>query len=174
MFLDLAYDPRAMLRQMGYDQPDVVGLLAAAAAWTGAARASAAARQRLRRPDRTEPLLPRAASVFTARYHEREAPVQDADPPFGRCFLLPLARRGRRDGGDASWSIRPRQFLDRDLLFAAWARPPTWAGPACRGRRQRAASFYQTFGLYKLAWPRRDLVARGRPPPLPPPRRSAG
>ena len=56
MFLDVAYNVRALLRRMGYENPDVVGLFLLPAVEAGRPHARPAAGQRLRRPDRTEPL----------------------------------------------------------------------------------------------------------------------
>jgi eukaryotic-like serine/threonine-protein kinase len=155
VFLDLAYTLRALLKQMGYAQPDVVGLLLLPPVDRCRTRVlplgnACAALTELRyysSPD----------SVFTARYHEREAPIRDAEPPFSRCFILPLP--------DEADEVATRELVDlagqhlyRDLcsplgkaadLGRAELPAPPWPS---RGL------FYQTFGLYQLAWPRHALM----------------
>ena len=155
VFLDLAYTVRAMLRQMGYAQPDVVGLLLlppvdrcrTQVLPLGNAYAALTELSHYASPD----------SVFTARYHEREAPIRDADPPFGRCFLLPLPdeadETANRELADMAGQ---RLYLDlcsplgkaSDLGRAELSAPP-W---------QARGLFYQTFGLYHVAFPRHALL----------------
>jgi hypothetical protein len=96
-------------------------------------------------------------AVFTACYHEREAAVQEAGPPFSRCFLLPLP--------DEADEVATRElvdlaagFLHRDLcsplgraadLGRAGLTAPPWES---RGQ------YFQTFGLFQLSWPRHALL----------------
>jgi serine/threonine protein kinase len=155
VFLDLAYTLRALLKQMGYAQPDVVGLLLLPPVDRCRTRVlplgnACAALTELRHYSSPD-------SVFTARYHEREAPIRDAEPPFSRCFLLPLP--------DEADEVATRELVDlagqhlyRDLcsplgkaadLGRAELPAPPWPS---RGL------FYQTFGLYQLAWPRHALM----------------
>jgi hypothetical protein len=156
MFLDLAYNVRALLGQLGYDPPDVVGLLllpstdASARTRTmplGNAYAALAELQHFGRPD----------TLFTALYHEREAPVEDANPPFSRCVLMPLP--------DESDEVAQQEVVDQcaqglylelvtslgreaDLGRAGLPSPP-WGA---RGQ------YFHTFGLFQLAWPRHALL----------------
>jgi eukaryotic-like serine/threonine-protein kinase len=154
VFLDLAYTVAALLRQMGYAQPDVAGLLLLPPVDRCRTRVlslgnACAALMELRHfsaPD----------SVFTARYHEREAPIHDAEPPFSRSILLPLP--------DEADEVATRELVDlasqylyRDLcsplgkaadLGRAELPAPPW---------QSRGLFYQTFGLYQLACPRYAL-----------------
>jgi eukaryotic-like serine/threonine-protein kinase len=155
VFLDLAYTLRALLRQMGYEQPDVVGLLMlppvdhcrTRVLPLGNAYAALTELRHYSSPD----------SVFTARYHEREAPIRDADPPFSRCILLPLPDEAD-ETATRELVDQAGQHLYRDLCSAlgqaadlgrAELPAPPWAS---RGL------FYQTFGLYQLAWPRHALM----------------
>jgi serine/threonine protein kinase len=161
IFLDLAYTIRALLKQAGYQQPDVVGLFLLPSVDRNRTRTltlgntCAALRELIHfaTPGRT----------FTAKYHQREAPILDSDPPFGRCIMLPLP--------DETDELATRElvelaglFLSRDLctplgriadLGRAGLPAPPWDS---RGL------FYQTLGLYQLSWPRHALyrtVARG-------------
>ncbi len=163
MFLDLAYTVRALLKQAGYQQPDVVGLFLLPSVDRNRTRtmtlgnACAALRElnHFATPGRT----------FTAKYHQRKAPILDSEPPFGRCILLPLP--------DETDEVATRElvelaglYLSRDLCtplgrIADLGR----AGlPACPWDSR--GLFYQTFGLYQISWPRHTLFAHRRPRPV--------
>ena len=155
VFLDLAYTLRAMLRQMGYAQPDVVGLLLLPPVDRHRTRVLPLGNACAALTELSHYSAP--TSLFTARYHEREALVQDVDPPFSRCFLLPLPdeadETATRELIDSAG-----QFLYRDLcsplgkaadLGRAGLSAPPW---------ERRGMFYETFGLYHLAWPRHTLL----------------
>ncbi|MFO0841053.1 MAG: tubulin-like doman-containing protein [Gemmataceae bacterium] len=92
MFIDLAYTLRALLRQMGYENPDVVALLLVPPVdgsrtkvmSLGNTYASLAELNYFGRPE----------TVFQARYHDREPPVLDPGPPFSRVVALPFPDEG--------------------------------------------------------------------------------
>jgi serine/threonine protein kinase len=155
VFLDLAYTVRALLRQAGYDKPDLAGLLMLPPADRQRTRTlqlgntCAALTELLHFAD--------PEMLFSAQYHEREPTVRDVAPPFERTVLLPLPEEtdevATREVVDQAG-----EYLYRDLctplgraadLARAGLPAPPW--PA-RGQ------FYQTFGLFQVAWPRRTLL----------------
>jgi serine/threonine protein kinase len=87
MFLDVAYAARTKLKRMGYENPEVVGVLVvppADAALTppqalGNTYAALTELNHYSRPD----------TVFTAHYDDRQGGVKEKDAPFTRCYLLP-------------------------------------------------------------------------------------
>lgn len=87
MFLDVAYATRARLKRMGYENPDVVGLLVvppvdgmlAAPLALGNTYAALTELSHFMRP----------GTVFTASYDERNGQMREKDPPFTRCYLIP-------------------------------------------------------------------------------------
>ena len=156
MFIDLAYAARALLRQMGHENPDVVGMLLlptvdASRSRTlplGNAYAALAELHHYGSP----------GAVFQAKYHDREVPIRDDGPPFGRTILLKLP-----DEADAVASREVfdlcGQFLYRDLatplgkaadLSRAEQLAPPWEA---RGQ------YFQTFNLFQLSWPRQAVQA---------------
>jgi hypothetical protein len=155
MFLDAAYTVRALLRRMGYENPDVVGLLLLPAVDRSRTRVlplgnAYAALTELN-------YFGSPGTTFQARYHEREAPVEDDQPPFTRTILLPLP-----DESDevATGEVVEQggQMLYRDLttplgrvadLGRAGLAAPPWDA---RGQ------YYQTFGLFQLTWPRHGML----------------
>jgi serine/threonine protein kinase len=155
IFLDLAYTMRALLKQAGYNQPDVVGLFLLPSVDRNRTRtltlgnACAALRELT--------YFARPGTTFTAQYHKREAPIQDSEPPFSRSILLPLPEE-TDEIGTRKLIEQAGLFLSRDLcsplgrvadLARAGQSAPPWAS---RGL------FYQTFGLCTLSWPRRTLL----------------
>jgi serine/threonine protein kinase len=158
MFLDLAYVTRAALRDLGQADTEVVGVFLLPPAERGA--------------NNPLPLGNACAALaelghfckggeFSARYVERDN-LRDAAPPFARCVLLSSPAGSGRwtvDGGVPSsppTADEAAEFLARDLC--------TGLGQAADRARAAltlpAGASCQTFGLYKLAFPRRDLVAR--------------
>ena len=144
-----------MLRQMGYAQPDVVGVLLLPPVDRSRTQVMPLGNAYAALAELSHYASP--TSVFKAKYHEREAPIQDADPPFGRCFLLPLPDEAD-DTANRELVDLAGQHLYRDLcsplgkaadLGRAGLAAPPW---------QSRGLFYQTFGLYHLAWPRYALL----------------
>ena len=154
MFLDLAYTVRAILRGLGFEQPDVVGLFLLPPLESHQTRVMALGNAHAALTELKHYGSPGAR--FRAQYAEREQAVEDSAPPFSRYFLLPLP-----DETDESASREvfdtAGQFLYRDLctmlgrevdLARAEVPAPPWNA---RGR------YYQTFGLSQLCWPRAAL-----------------
>jgi serine/threonine protein kinase len=153
MFLDLAYVVRATLRDLGQDNPEVIGVFLLPPAD--------------RAPANPLPLGNAYAALtelghfwggggeFTARYAEREEPLRDRGPPFARCLLLPLAAAA--DGGADETAAPAADFLARDLC-SGLGRAADVAREGVVG--QAGGPSCQVFGLYKLAFPRGELLAR--------------
>jgi hypothetical protein len=155
MFLDLAYTARALLRQAGFERPDVVGLLFVPPVDRSRTRTLLLGNAYAALTELAHYAAP--GTLFAARYHDAEAAVRDADPPFERCIALPLPEEGD-EPAFRSLAASAGQFLERDLctplgracdLARAGLPAPPWEsrGLSC-----------QTFGLYRLSWPRRALV----------------
>jgi serine/threonine protein kinase len=154
IYLDVAYTLRSIMRQMGYDQPDVVGLLLVPPVDGSRTRTMAIGNAYAALTELVHFATP--GTTFTARYHEREAPVEDSDPPFGRVLVLPLP--------DESDEVATRelvelagQFLARDVasplgkacdLARADVSGPPW---------ESRGLYYGTYGLFQLSWPRPAL-----------------
>ncbi|MDB5309856.1 MAG: hypothetical protein JWO38_4058 [Gemmataceae bacterium] len=92
MFLDVAYNARARLRRMGYENPEVIGVLIVPPADASLTPPQAlgntyAALTELNHYCRPE-------TTFTAHYDDRNGALREKDPPFARCFLLPGSATG--------------------------------------------------------------------------------
>jgi serine/threonine protein kinase len=160
MFIDLAYTLRALLKQMGYENPDVVGLLLLPCLDSNRSRGlhignTYAALSELEYFGSPE-------HVFQGRYHEREAAIVDPEPPLSRIILLPLPDESDEAACGVTFE-RCGQFLSRDLttnlgrtadLCRAGLPPPTW---------ETRGQYFQTFNFSLLSCPRPalfDAIAR--------------
>ncbi|MBI1916349.1 MAG: protein kinase [Planctomycetes bacterium] len=113
--------------------------------------------------------------VFTARYLEHEPPIEDRNPPFARALLLPIGGGSGREehrprGTHESGSRRPVAVAEaigtaaRYLLADCCSPLMRWADKGKIGLpappAARRGQYFQTFGLYRLAYPRRPIVRR--------------
>jgi serine/threonine protein kinase len=155
MFLDLAYSLRALLRQYGYDQPDIVSVLLVPGTERVRPGSMALGNAFAALTELRYHSTP--GTLFTALYHEREAAISDPEPPFSRTLLLRLPEEtdevGTRELHDMAGQHLFRDLCSplgrtADLARAGLASPP-WSE---RGR------YFQTFGLFRLSWPRRELL----------------
>jgi serine/threonine protein kinase len=92
MFLDVAYTVRSRLKRMGYESPEIHGVLIVPPADAmltppqalGNTYASLTELNHFTRP----------GSVFAAHYDDRNGQVKEKDAPFTRCYLLPGSAAG--------------------------------------------------------------------------------
>jgi serine/threonine protein kinase len=156
MFLDLAYTVRALLRQAGCEQPDVVGLLLLPAVDRNHTRALALGNACAALTELTH--FARPDTCFRAKYVEGEPGIEDPAAPFGRCVVLPLPEETDESALQEVVGLAG-QYLSRDLCSplgrAADLARAGLSGPPWESR----GLFAQTFGLFRLSWPRRSLFA---------------
>jgi serine/threonine protein kinase len=113
MFLDMAYAVRSRLRRMGYEHPELVGVLIVPPAdpsvtppqWLGNTYAALTELHHYSRPD----------TIFTANYDEQSALVRERAAPFSHCFLLtgrtpstPSGSSFSHSAGSSGTYARPR------------------------------------------------------------------
>ncbi len=155
MFLDVAYNIRSLLKQAGYEQPDVVGLLLLPSIDRNRTRTLAlgnacAALRELR-------YFARRETQFTAKYHPRKPALQDSDPPFTRTILLPLP-----DETDEQATRRTMEeaglFLACDLCSSLGPAADLARGGITGMPWESRGLYYQTFGIHQVSWPRHELL----------------
>jgi hypothetical protein len=153
MVIDLAYTVRALLRQMGQPAPDVVGLLLLPQVdpepthrvALGNAFAALTELNHFASPETT----------FTARYDDRDAPLDDPDPPFSRCVLLSPPDAA---GAGAELAARAGDFLLQDLATPLGRTADLQRTDVLAARSRPRGLVYQTFGLFRFAWPRQAVL----------------
>jgi hypothetical protein len=117
MFIDMAYAVRNRLKRMGYDSPDVVGVLVAPPADSEATSQQAIANTYAALTELNH--YSRPDTMFVANYDERLGLIEEKSPPFSRVFVLPGVAH---PGAAASGAARP-----------ATRTPPTILPPSARG-----------------------------------------
>jgi hypothetical protein len=173
VFLDLAYLVRHLLRQLGYDQPDLVGLFLV----PGVPRDKRGGRGDDRPANGRDPragarMLALAntcaaltelghfaspSEIFWGRYIDNERPIRDPDPPFNRVLVLPLPEEADHRGTGDTCELAG-EFLYRDLCTPLGrAADLGRAGVSAPGWNLRGLH-YHTFGLYRLSFPRGQLI----------------
>lgn len=151
MFLDLAYLLKHELRNVGYRNPEIHGLFAVPSADKTTPRAAAA---------NTFAALTEmshyAANPYQTRFDNSEPLVLDTTPPFDRVGLVQWPRKGTdKDHRRLIGSVARAVFLDlftpagKQIDFVRDVAPvDQYAGPTV-----------QPFGVFRLSWPRYELLA---------------
>jgi hypothetical protein len=163
MFLDAAFAARRLLRRLGHDRAEVVGVFfvpAGEATSRPAALANAyAALTELQHFSHR----PFAAEYESAEPKESSSQLRDRGAPFTRCVLLGQSRQANADAATAQALAAAGEFLYRDLTTTLGAtadalrrRAIQDAGPAA----QPGPTFH-AFGLDRLSWPRQPLLDQG-------------
>lgn len=155
MFLDVAFLLRHELRQVGYLKPEVVGLFFVPAADASAVRGTAAGNTfaALTELHHFQARVTRYQTVFD----KSEAPVIDPDPPFARVAVLPLPPPTKPAEQVATAGLAARALYN-ELLTAA-GRIADDARAAHQAADPQATPTCQTFGLFRLCWPRPEVLA---------------
>jgi serine/threonine protein kinase len=155
MFLDLAYTVRALLKQAGCAQPDLVGLFLLPGVDRNRTRVLALGNACAALRELSH--FARPGTTFTAKYHQREAPIQDGEPPFGRCIMLPMP--------DETDETATRELIEQAGLFLSRDLGSSLGRIADLGRGgltgtpwEARGLYYHTFGLYSLSWPRSPVI----------------
>jgi hypothetical protein len=173
MFIDLAYTARRLLRRQGFHRAEIVGLFLLPDAERGnKSPAIGLANSFAALTELNHFAAPDAA--FKARYDAAEQKsstvVSETGPPFQRCILLPLPEH--RGAGacqpGAECGDRPEPAPAGPLgLAGRWLLTELVSplGAALEHARLPSAALktaatpiYQTFGMYRLLWPRRQLL----------------
>jgi serine/threonine protein kinase len=154
MFLDLAYVVRHVLRELASGEPDVVGLCFVPAVQRNSAHVMAIGNTFAALTELSH--FTESGHTFVARYEEKEAAIRDAAPPFNRCLILALGEEG--DNAEALDSTKcASESLFRELFAQLGRAADQRRSELAPDRAARDPSF-QTFGLYRFAFPRRELV----------------
>jgi serine/threonine protein kinase len=151
MFLDLAFNVRSILRELGFTRQDIVGLLLLP---------YVDERQGLDLPHANAHAalielhhFMVAGQPFRALYETGTDPVMEAQPPFESCTLLPLP-----DPNDEP-ALREVIRMGSDYIYRSLLAP---LGKLADQKRQAqpAASPFNALGLRVMSSPREPLVRR--------------
>jgi hypothetical protein len=155
MFLDLAFLIRHELRQVGYMRPEVVGVFFVPPADAKAPRGAALGNTYAALAE-LHHFQARATRYQTA-FDKSEGPITDGDAPFARVEVLPLPK-----GADPA-AARPVLASAARALYLELLTPLGRAADEGRDVYRNAfpttAPACQTFGLFRLSWPRPEVLA---------------
>ena len=154
MFLDLAYLIRHELRAHGYARPDVVGMFLVPPADRRASRNAAlgntyAALSELH-------YFQSRRGQYQTTFDRSEAPIIDSDAPFARTTILQLPRaldQMKRE----EITGRAARALFNEMLSPA-GRVMDEVRDVYRNAYPAENPSCQTFGLYRLTWPRPEVL----------------
>ncbi len=155
MFIDLAYLLRHEMRQVGYFKPEVVGLLFAPPSEKASSRNTAlgntyAAINELHQ-------FQARITRYQTTFDKSEAPVTDSDPPFSRVAILPLPKSGEAKAQAETYSLAARALYNE--MFTQVGRVTDNLRENHSREFPPVGPLYQTFGLFRLSWPRQELLA---------------
>jgi hypothetical protein len=148
LFIDLAYLTRDLLRQMGHNNPEIVGLLVVPAGNSRGDKPAALCNTFAALTELKHFSAP--GVTFQADYGDPEGIVSDSQPPFSQCYLLPVP-------GEAAKERLPQPAeLAGGFLFANLITPLGRTTDACRPRdRKLPRAPVNSFGMFRFSWPRR-------------------
>jgi hypothetical protein len=150
MFLDVAYLARHVLRKLGYNHPDVVGIMMLPPADRNSTRTASLANTYAALTELAH--FSRPDTNYDARFGPRDPAVHDPERPFGRCLCLPLP-----PGSDPA-TRRLAAGAAAGLVFRELLAP---LGRAVESvRPAETEGFCYTAATYRLAWPARRLARR--------------
>jgi hypothetical protein len=157
IFLDLAYTLRQLLRELGHDRPEIVGVFLLPAEDHKRARTLSLGNTFAALTELAHFSTP--GTLFTARYNDREAAISDRGAPYSRVMLLPLPESKdevllRKTTGLTA------QYLYRDLATPLGRAADHWRTALTADLLGEEGVWCQTFGLYRASWPRTTLVRR--------------
>jgi hypothetical protein len=155
MFLDAAYLVRNELRQVGYLRPEVVGVFFVPPADSKASRSPALGNAFAALAELNH--FQAKKTRYQAAFDKGEAPVTDGDAPFARVALLQLPRTPEPAKTRAALATAARA-LYQELLTPA-GRVADEGRDVYRNAFPAKAPACQTFGLFRLSWPRPEVLS---------------
>lgn len=160
MFIDAAYTARHKLKQLGYENPEIVGILILPALDRSSNKTQAMANtfaamtelNHFSKPDTT----------FSFSYDDRDSNVNDPLPPFTRVIVLPPPPPATASGGAADPFQKAASLLRRELTtpFGCAAdqahQRQNQATPASEAQVTTVA----TFGEASFSWPKQTILTK--------------
>jgi hypothetical protein len=151
IFLDVAYVLHNLLRETGYARAEVIGVLLLPPVTRNPARSAALANTFAALTELHHFAAPDVA--FRSRYDTGEKPLDDPEPPFHRCFLVPMAADPDESANAHIVTRLVGRFLYHDLT--------TQFARACEAARAALGpSPLASFGMVRFTWARAAVLRR--------------
>ncbi len=154
MFLDLAYILKHELRGVGYRKPEAVGMLLIPPGDHSMPKNAAMANTFAALTELHHFAL---GTRYQTKFDTNEAPITDTEGPFTRCAIVQLPRTTKPHEQDRAFSLAARGLFV-ELLTPA-GRVTDYVRSVAPSGRSAATPVAQVFGLYRLAWPRAELLS---------------
>ena len=154
MFLDIAFLLRHEMRQVGYFKPEINGIFFVPPATRSTARNAALGNTYAAFTELNHFQAKKA--IYQTMFDKTEPPIVDSEPPFARIAVLPLPKAITPKSQAASAGLAARSLFNElltpigrvaDTGREAYAKAITAAAPMC-----------QTFGMFRLSWPRPEML----------------
>ena len=154
MFIDLAFLLRHELRQVGYLKPEVVGMFFVPPADKASARSVALGNTYASLAELHH--FQSKKTRYQTTFDKSEAPIVDSEPPFARVIVqpLPIAAEAKAQSAVAG---RAAHALFNEILTPA-GRVADEVRDVYRKAYPPITAACQTFGLYRLSWPRPEML----------------
>jgi serine/threonine protein kinase len=155
MFIDLAYLIRQELRSVGYIRPEVVGMFLVPPADKTAPRNAALGNTHAALTELYH--FQARRTKYQTTFDKSEAPVVDGDAPFARVAVLQLPK-AVDPKGRAELAVRAARAMFNEILTPA-GRVADEVRDVYRNAFPSLTPTCQTFGLFRLTWPRPEVLA---------------
>ncbi len=165
MFIDVAYMVRSHLRQIGMEAAEVVGMFFLPPAASEGIRSSALANAHAALCELNYFTQHEGIKARYDNFVERE-PIHFSEfgAPFQRCIFMTLAEsRSSNEPAIPNAVLEAGQFLYRDLattLGKSLDKARKEGVEAIRIPGATGGTLLESFGIYRLGWPRRDVQSR--------------
>jgi serine/threonine protein kinase len=157
MFIDLAYTSRSILKHLGYDQPQVIGVLLAPIPDPNSPKKAlvntVAGLMELNHFSTTE-------VNFTARFDDREGTIVDPEAPLTRTIILSPSRDAEEESAAQEVATLAGDFLFRDLTTPLGKVTDQGRAKIAVPKQPASTMHCLTLGLFRMAWPKRLLIRR--------------
>ncbi len=153
MLIDLAYIIRHEMRQMGFTKPQLTGLFLVPPVDRSTPKTLAAANACTTLAELhhfSQPL-----TCYEARFDARQPSVADPEKPFERCVFLSLPRAAT--GKAPHCADRAAGLIYQETLTPLGRRMDE-ARAAYQAKRAPLGISLQSFGFYRITWPRQQLL----------------
>ena len=155
MYIDLAYLIRQELRGLGYLRPEVVGLFLLPPADRNSSRNTALGNTHAALTELLH--FQSKQSRYQVAFDKSEAPIQDPDAPFARLAFLQLPKSIDQKGRQLVAAKAARAIFNETLTPAG--RIVDEIRDVYRNAFPSANPTCQSFGLFRLTWPRPEVLA---------------
>jgi eukaryotic-like serine/threonine-protein kinase len=158
MFIDTAYLVRCILRQLGYESAEVIGIFLLPEVDRGSTKTRGLGNAYTALRELTHFSLP--SSVFHAKYGEKDEAMREQGAPFVRSFLLEMPDAAKVQAGQQIIELGG-EFLARELVDPM-GRSADFSRAVLPGALQPAAGpICHAFGMDRFAFPRSQFVQEG-------------